>query len=90
MKVICLEEEAFYALIEEVVKRLKEEPATKKSRKRWIDGQEVMRILQIRTTTLQKYRDEGKIRFSQPSRKVIIYDRYSIEAFIEKNVKEPF
>ncbi len=90
MEVICLQDEAFYALIEKVVARLKEEQSDK-AKDRWIDGHEAMKMLRISsTTTLQKYRDEGKIRFSQPSRRIIVYDRYSIEEYLEKNARETF
>jgi hypothetical protein len=41
-------------------------------------------------TTLQKFRDEGKIRFSQPEPRILLYDRDSIEAFIEKHAKDTF
>lgn len=34
-------------------------------------------------TTLQKLRDEGKIRFTQPQKKIILYDRESIEQYLE-------
>ena len=84
-----MEEEAFYKLIEQVVERLSAEhnaPA-----ERWIDGEEAMKMLKLKSkTTLQNYRDEGKIRFSQPSKKVILYDRFSIEEFIENNAKDTF
>lgn len=58
---------------------------------KWLTGDEAMRRLGITSkTTLQKYRDEGRIRYSQPDRKVILYDADSINAFIEKHVREPF
>lgn len=89
MEVICLEEKAFYALIDQVVSRLKIE--TNNPISRWITGEEAMSILQIKsTTTLQKLRDEGKIRYSQPEKKIILYDRESINEFIEKNVRNTF
>ena len=50
-----------------------------------------MRELRIKsTTTLQKLRDEGKIRFSQPQKKIILYDRNSIVEYIEQHVRETF
>lgn len=89
LEVICLESEAFYALIDEVVERLKEK--NKLSQDKWIDDEEAMRLLRISSkTTLQKYRDEGMIRFTQPSRKIILYDRDSIDEFLEKNSKDTF
>ena len=89
MEVICLEDEAFYALIDRVVSRIKEKEGIKEDR--WISTEEAMTKLRIKSkTTLQKLRDEGKIRFSQPEKKIILYDRNSINEYFEKNSKETF
>lgn len=89
MQVICLQDEAFYALIEEVVARLREKHGDEKEK--WIADEEAMHLLNIKSkTTLQKLRDEGKIRFSQPQKKIILYDRESIDAYLEKNSRNPF
>lgn len=88
MHIICLEEPAFYALVEKVVARLKDQQTEKE---KWIDDLTAMNLLNITSkTTLQKYRDEGKIRFSQPQKKVILYDRDSIDKFIEKHAHNTF
>ena len=88
LNVICLESQAFHQLVDQVVERVSGQ--TKKPDK-WIDDKEAMQILRISsTTTLQKYRDEGRIRYSQPSRKVILYDRESILAFLDKHAKDTF
>lgn len=88
--VICLESVAFYQLIEEVVERLSQKQSTATPSK-WINHEEAMQLLGIASrTTLQKYRDEGKIRFAQPSKKVILYDRNSILEFLERHVKDTF
>lgn len=89
MEVICLEEGAFYALIEEVVNRLNE--TNKKKDERWITGEEAMKKLHITSkTTLQKLRNTGAIRFSQPEKKIILYDIYSIEAYLTKHSRDTF
>jgi len=63
LNIICLESQAFYALVEEVVSRIK---STNKDNPKWIDDEDVMELLKIKSkTTLQNLRDEGKIRFSQ-------------------------
>lgn len=73
MEVICLENEAFYTLIEEVVQRLKEKNGI--SEDKWISGEEAMRKMSIKSkTTLQRLRDEGRIRFTQPDKKNILYE----------------
>lgn len=89
MQVICLEEKAFYTLIEEVVARLGVNGA--RDREKWISGEEAMSLLQIKSkTSLQNLRDSGKIRFSQPQKKVIVYDRDSIIQYLELHAKNTF
>jgi len=39
---------------------------------------------------LQKLRDTGSIRFSQPEKRIILYDIDSIYAYLEKHTKETF
>lgn len=89
MNVICLEEDAFYSLIDKVLKHF-DRSLTKESDK-WISGDEAMKMLRITSkTTLQKLRDEGKIRYSHPEKKLIIYDRDSINEYLERHAKETF
>jgi hypothetical protein len=89
MQVVCLQEEAFYALFDMVMEHI--EAKRKNTLPKWIDGEEAMQLLNIKSlSTLQKLRDEGKIRFSQPQRKIILYDRDSIAEYIEKHARETF
>lgn len=75
----------FRRIIDELYERMGRPPD------RWIDSDEAMRLLRITSrTTLQKLRDEGRIRFSQPLPKLILYDRESIMAYIESHAKNPF
>jgi len=85
MEIICLEDEAFYSLIEQVFEPLKDKED------KWASVEEAMQKLRIRNkTTLQKLRDEGKIRFSQPEKKHIVYDLASIYDYLEKHAKDTF
>jgi len=53
MEVICLEDEAFYLLIEKVVSRIKEKEGIKEDK--WLSTDEAMDMLKIKSkTTLQK------------------------------------
>lgn len=89
MEVICLEDAAFYTLIERVVSRIKEQNNIKGDK--WISGEEAMQKLRITSkTTLQKLRDNGKIKFSQPEKKIILYDTDSINDYLEKHSKQTF
>lgn len=89
MQVICLQDEAFYALVEVVVSRIKEKQGLREDK--WISAAEAMKKLRITSkTTLQKLRDEGKVRFSQPEKKLILYDVESIYSYLDKHSKDTF
>lgn len=89
MQVICLEDKAFYALIDEVVARLREKGGQEPDK--WVTGEQAMQLLNIKSkTTLQTLRDEGKIRFTQPQKKIILYDRDSINSYLEQNARNTF
>ncbi|MCU0336305.1 MAG: helix-turn-helix domain-containing protein [Sediminibacterium sp.] len=89
MEVICLEDKAFYTLFDKVVARVKEQNNIKQDK--WVSGEEAMQQLRITSkTTLQKLRDEGKIRFSQPEKKIILYDTDSINEYLEKHSHNTF
>jgi hypothetical protein len=69
--------------------RIKEKQNIKSDR--WISGGEAMQKLRIKSkTTLQHLRDTGAIRFSQPEKKLILYDTQSIDEYLEKHTKETF
>ncbi len=88
MKVIIFEEETYWEHIHEVVKRVKE---TQKEEKKWINEPEAMELLGVKSKSeMWKLRSHGKIRYSQPARKIIKYDRPSILKFLEDNVKNEF
>lgn len=89
MEVICFEDVAYYSMIEAIVKRLKEQNSVQAEK--WISASDAMGKLGITSkTTLQKLRDEGKIRFSQPEKKIILYDRESIDLYLEKHTRNTF
>ncbi|WKN45414.1 helix-turn-helix domain-containing protein [Tunicatimonas pelagia] len=89
MEVICLETKAFYALVEEVVKRIQDNEQIQQDK--WLSTEDAMDLLKVKSkTTLQKLRDEGKIRYSQPQKKIILYDRDSILAHLDRNAQNTF
>lgn len=88
MDVICIETQAFDELIDQVVARVLEQ---KKEVPKWISPEEAMEMLNITSkTTLQRLKNEGHIGFSQPMKKLILYDRASILAYLEKHAQKPF
>ena len=90
MEVICLEEKAFYELIETVVEKLSGYSNNEDNWK-WVSDEKAMQLLNIKSkTTLQELRDNGEIRFTQPRKKIIMYDRDSLNEYLEKNAKDTF
>ena len=89
MEVICLEEDAFHSLVEEVVERLKEKHQIKNDP--WVSPERAMQLLNIKSkTTLQNLRDTGAITYTQPQKKIILYDYDSIMSYLEEHKKEKF
>lgn len=87
--VICLESDAFRRLVDTLVGYVKEKHLIKEDA--WITGDEAMRLLNISSkTTLQTLRDTGKIRFSQPMHKILLYDRQSILDYLEAHARKSF
>lgn len=88
MEVICIEERAFLELIKKVVEEVKRdmEPGWE-----WASTNKAMELLGIKSkTTLQELRNNGEIRFSQPRKRIILYDIKSINDFLQRNAKEVF
>ncbi len=82
MNVICMNDEAFYALIETVLSRLSK---NNEEKSKWVSAQDAMKILNIKSkSTLQKLRDGGKIEYTQPNKKLIQYDVNSLFEYLEK------
>lgn len=81
-KFICLSEPAFFELLDSLYDRL----VDKSKGPRWLDPETAMAKLNISSpTTLQVLRDTGAIRFSQWSKKQIMYDSESIDEHLEKH-----
>ncbi len=83
MNVITLSEDAFYSLLNEVIKYVQEQH--KRPEQRFISKKEAMQRLGIKSpTTLQKLRDTQSIRFSQVTSRTILYDVQSIDDYLNK------
>lgn len=89
--IICLESEALEALIDRVVLYVKDAHDLKGKEEIWITPEEAKKKLNISSdTTLMHLRNQGKIRFTQPMRKLILYDRISIDEYLEENARNTF
>ena len=91
MQVITIESDAFQKFVnimkglEKRFAELKEE-AAKPLGEVWMGNEEVCRLLNISKRTLQNYRDDNLIPFSQINHK-IYYRASDIERFLNKNYK---
>jgi hypothetical protein len=88
MQIITMESEAFYELVEQVVSRI-----GNKQPHRWIAESEAMQLLGIKSKShLWKLRTECKVEFFQDEDhpKLIMYDRESLERYLENNSKRTF
>lgn len=90
MNVICINDDAFNALLKEIIKKIREEHESSVAPK-WITTEAAMARLGISSkTTLQKLRDHGEIEFSHPSKKIILYNVESLEAYLERHTRKAF
>jgi len=88
LEVICLETDAFYDLVDKVVDKMMVE---RKEQAEWLSVEEAMNLLKITSkTTLQKLKNEGYVKFTQPMKKLTLFSRKSIMAYLEKHSKESF
>jgi hypothetical protein len=87
--VICIESKAFEALVDRLVSYIQKEH--QRGDIRWLTTEQAMAKLNITSkTTLQNLRDSGKIRYTQPMKKVVLYDRDSISHYLESHAKNTF
>ena len=58
---------------------------------KWILEEEAMKMMGIKSKShLWKLRTEGCITYTQPSRKILLYDRDSILAYLDSHIKKSF
>lgn len=87
MNVISLEEEAFHRLINTVLEEVEQKFGQKEPE--WIPEKEALVLLNVKSkTTLQQLRDTDQIKFSQPRKKIILYNKKSILEFLEAHANK--
>jgi len=88
-KFICLEDPAFYQLVDRLVERIKQQENIKEDK--WLTIDEAMTLLHVDSkTTFLKIRDAGNLEFSKVTERVILYSRNSITAYIESQSHKTF
>lgn len=75
-----IEKQAFYELLNQVLARLNAE----NEEETWIPEDEAMQLLNIRSkTTMQRIRNEDLVRFTQPTQRIILYDKQSLLDYLD-------
>ncbi len=83
-----MDEQVYYDLKEGLIIRLMQMHQV--DHEPWITAEEARSLLRITSqTTLKKFCDQGYIRVSKITEKIVLYNRPSILEFIEKNEKQP-
>lgn len=87
MEVITIETSAFHELLSKIENSFDKKVASvviKANPAICYDNESLSKLLKISTRTLQKYRDEGRISYSQV-KDVIIYTQDDVDEFLENN-----
>lgn len=83
-ELICLDAAVFRMMFNDLVDKIRKLNSV--DHDPWISSAEAMNMLRISSpTTLKKFCDEGLIRSSALTPKLVLYHRESILAFIEKS-----
>jgi len=86
MEVITIESNAFKQLMSLLMDfQNKMNQKSEHSTSEWLTGEEVSKILNVTSRTLQTYRDSGRISFTQTGRKKIYYKKNDVEEFLNNN-----
>ena len=87
-KLIIIQDEDY--LIDKIVKRLLEELHLP-TKKEWVTENVAMAILGVKSKSyMWSLRTKGKLTYSKPSRKILLYSVKSINELIESNIKKIF
>jgi hypothetical protein len=88
MELIVFESAAYWKMQEDLISKFKAalKEATKKEDD-WISTDEAKQLLKVKSKSkMQQLRDDGLIKFSQHSRKNIVYSKASILDYLKKNM----
>ncbi len=90
MEAIFMTPEQYQKLLDKIEEiNLRLQPSSKSIKDMIIDNDDFISIMKIASRTAQRWRDEGKISFSQVGAK-IYYTQADIEMFLKKNYNDAF
>lgn len=84
---LVVDQDSLRQIIEEILQSIPQQ----NSEKEWLSQDEAMSFLNLKSkTSMQKIRDCSEVEFSQPMKKVILYRRSSLLAYLEKHSRKTF
>jgi hypothetical protein len=87
--IIQIDSVALKALVDQVITYMKEVHNIKNDN--WLSTEQAMELLKITSkTTLMRLKNEGKIAFSSPMKKVQLFSRESIEKYLNDHIHPTF
>lgn len=86
MEVICLQEDAYFEILKKSYEYIKALHNIKEEK--WILPDQAMEMLGVKTTKLQELRDSNEIQISQPPKKAILYNIYSIREYLDRHARK--
>jgi len=92
MQIITFESEVYQDIInklEDINAKVSEKKDTQPLSEKWLDNQDVCQLLHLSKRTLQHYRDDGILSFSQFGSK-IYYRASDVEEHLNKHYKPAF
>lgn len=92
MQVITIQSDAFQEImnkIDEIKNKVNEEKSKQPLTDVWLDNAQVCELLKVSSRTMQTYRDEGIVSFSQVGSK-IYYKASDVEAHLNKHYHKAF
>lgn len=92
MEVITIESKAFQEILNQlnqIQSKIEWNEKDKPFNDTWLNNEEVCKLLKVSKRTLQKYRDEGLLGFSQTGSK-IYYKASDVETYLKANYNPTF
>ena len=90
MQAIVITEEQWQQLSEKLDTLKKDIEELTRPKREYINHKELLELFNLSDMTIRRWRDEGKLGYSQPSKKCFMYKWSDIQLLIDNNYLKPF
>lgn len=88
IRVITISEDELYQIIETIIERL--QPQGSMELPKWLSPEKTLEYLNCGKTTLQALRNSGTVKYTQYRRSKILYEKKSLDSYLETHAKNTF